>query len=68
MGSEDYRVIRNFFFYAGLGIMCAAGTACTVQWAFRNKNTDCGFTNDRISPLGHKDPAIFYGNHGEKGK
>lgn len=58
---REYKIVRNMFLCGIIACVAVSGTACTVQWAIRNKNTDCGFTNDKISPGGHKDPAIFYG-------
>lgn len=52
----------KFFIFSVIGAF-AFGilTGCTAQLAFKNKHTDCGFTNDRIQPGGRKDPTIFYG-------
>ncbi len=62
MQDIERRKVRNFFIII-VAILCVfAATACTVQMAHRNKNTDCGFTSDRISPHAQKDPMIFYGN------
>ncbi len=62
MTQPELTSLRNFFLF--ILIIAAAGglAACSVQWAFRNKNTDCGFSNDRINPGGRKDPTVFYGD------
>ncbi len=62
MQDIEQRRVRNFFIIIVATLCVFAATACTVQMAHRNKNTDCGFTHDRISPHAQKDPMIFYGN------
>lgn len=64
MTCKKYSICRYFLLPVALFAMVAIATACTVQLASKNRNTDCGFTNDRVFPKGNKDPAIFYGNHG----
>jgi len=45
-----------------VGFIGLATVSCTIQWAMKNKNTDCGFTNDKVHPHGRKDPMTFYGD------
>jgi len=44
MDSDNERLISKFFVITILGIVGITLSACTVQWAIKNKNTDCGFT------------------------
>ena len=61
---NDYETtrIRNFMLYILCGVLILVGVGCSIQCAYKNRDTDCGFTNDNIQPSGRKDPMIFYGD------
>jgi len=48
MDSDKY---IKWFIYSSIVLLIAAfTTACTVQWAFKNKNTECGLIKDGRDP------------------
>jgi hypothetical protein len=55
-----HKFFKRFVVFGLVFLTAMISIGCTVQWAMKNKNTDCGFTNDNIQPNGRKDPMTFY--------
>ena len=62
MAADENSKVRNFMLISIVCILVVVIVGCSVQCAYKNKHTDCGFTNDRFDHSGKKDPSIFYGN------
>jgi hypothetical protein len=62
MHDADSCLARKIMIFMLFGFIGLATVSCTIQWAMKNKNTDCGFTNDNVQPYGRKDPMTFYGD------
>jgi hypothetical protein len=61
MDYSQFKMARKIMICMILGFIALASIGCTLQWAMKNKNTDCGFTNDNVQPGARKDPMTFYG-------
>lgn len=55
MTKHELNPVKNLLLIALLASLSALGCACTVQWAFRNKNTDCGLFKDMDQKAGRPD-------------